>query len=145
MTSQPPTSNPRIEPITPQLHKNEAVSAASILSQAAHIVDNDREQTYGDPGRNLRTIANLWDSWLLARGWSGPGLTTDDVAILMVLLKVARLANRPTHHDSQVDVCGYMRLMQRIQQSNCDTPDTLQPNHTPTPPGGAGPAQAGGA
>lgn len=97
----------------------------SILSEAARIVDGDREQTYGDPGRNLRAIANLWDSWLLARGWSGPGLTTDDIALLMVLLKVARLANQPTHRDSQVDLCGYARLMERIQASNSTAPGTL--------------------
>lgn len=100
----------------------------SILSEAARIVDGDREQTYGDPGRNLRTIANLWDSWLLARGWSGPGLTTDDIALLMVLLKVARLANQPTHRDSQVDLCGYARLMERIQASNSTQPGTLGPS-----------------
>lgn len=116
----------------------------SILAQAAHIVDGEREQTYGDPGRNLRTIANLWDSWLLARGWSGQGLTTDDVAYMMALLKLARLANNPSHHDSQVDVCGYMRLAQRIQQSNCQPNATLQPNDTPPPPGGQGPAQGPG-
>lgn len=125
MTRQPPTTKARIDPRAPDLPKNKADSAPSILSEAAAIVDNDREQTYGDPGRNLRTIANLWDSWLLARGWSGPGLTTDDVALLMVLLKVARLANHPTHHDSQVDVCGYMRLLERTQASNCPPGDTL--------------------
>lgn len=94
------------------------MSDESILTIAARVVDGDREQTYGDPGRNLRTIANLWDAWLLARGWSGQGLTTDDVACMMTLLKLARLANSPTHTDSQIDACGYMRLMQRIQQSN---------------------------
>lgn len=90
----------------------------SILTAAARIVDGDREQTYGDPGRNLRSIANFWDAWLVARGWSGNGLTTDDVACMMTLLKLARLANTPNHTDSQIDACGYMRLMQRTQQSN---------------------------
>jgi hypothetical protein len=94
------------------------MSDESILTIAARIVDGDREQTYGDPGRNLRTIANLWDAWLLARGWSGNGLTMDDVACMMTLLKLARLAKDPAHTDSQIDACGYMRLMQRTQQSN---------------------------
>lgn len=89
----------------------------TILEAAGAIVDGDREQTYGDPGRNLRTIADLWDSWLLARGYSGPGLTTDDVACLMVLLKMARLANNPEHRDSQVDACGYLRLMEKLQEA----------------------------
>jgi hypothetical protein len=105
----------------------------SILTDAARIVDGDRERTYGDPGRNLRTIANLWDSWLLARGWSGPGLSTDDVACLMTLLKLARLAADPTHRDSQVDVCGYMRLLERTQAAGPGA------GHAhPPPPGGEG-------
>lgn len=87
----------------------------TILQAAARIVDGDRERTYGDPGRNLRAIANLWDSWLLARGWSGSGLTTDDVALMMALLKLARLAADPTHRDSLIDLCGYARLIERTQ------------------------------
>jgi hypothetical protein len=90
----------------------------TILEEAATIVDGDRERTHGDPGRNLRAIANMWDAWLLARGWSGNGLTTDDVACMMVMLKLARLAHDPTHRDSQVDACGYVRLMERIQSNS---------------------------
>jgi hypothetical protein len=112
----------------------------SILAQAAHIVDSDRERTYGDPGKNLRTIANLWDSWLLARGWSGPGLNTDDVALMMVLLKVARLALNPLHHDSQVDAAGYLRLLQRTQQAEAADVGGV----APPPPGGQDPATGGG-
>lgn len=93
----------------------------TILEQAATIVDGDREQTYGDPGRNLRTIAALWTDWLRARGFLEAAddltqLTTDDVAAMMVMLKLARLANDPRHRDSQVDACGYLRLMERTQE-----------------------------
>lgn len=92
----------------------------SVLQDAANIVDKDREQTYGDPGRNVRTIAALWTEWLRARGAlaEGANVSTDDVCAMMVMLKLARLANDPTHRDSQVDACGYLRLMERIQRSN---------------------------
>ena len=92
----------------------------SILDEAASIVDNDREKTYGDPGRNLRAIADMWTSWLRARGHLNPSeaLTTDDVAPMMVMLKLARLANDPHHRDSQVDACGYMRLLERVQAAD---------------------------
>lgn len=89
----------------------------TILDTAAAIVNGDREKTYGSPSKNLSTIANLWDSWLLARGFSGPGITIDDVASMMVLLKMARLANDPTHTDSMVDACGYLYLMEKCQPS----------------------------
>jgi hypothetical protein len=90
----------------------------SILEQAAAIVDGDREQTYGDPGKNLRAIAGMWTQWLIARGHMPPDfyLTTDDVACMMVQLKLARLANDPRHRDSQIDACGYLRLLERTQQ-----------------------------
>lgn len=112
-----------------------ADDAETILTAAARIVDGDRERTYGDPGRNLRAISDLWDSWLVARGWSGPGLTTDDVASMMVLLKLARLANQPTHRDSQIDACGYLRLMERVQlasDAGCQAPGD---GHPPSPGG----------
>lgn len=91
----------------------------TILDEAAAIVDSDREKTYGDPGRNLRAIADMWSSWLRARGHLARDehLTTDDVAPMMVMLKLARLANDPRHRDSQVDACGYMRLLERVQSA----------------------------
>lgn len=100
----------------------------SVLDEASSIIDGDREGTHGEPGKNLRTIAELWDVWLRARGITKPGapaLTESDVCMLMNLLKTARLANNITHHDSQVDLCGYTRLMQRVQQSNSDAAKTL--------------------
>ena len=91
----------------------------TILTQAAQIVDSDREKTYGTPAKNLQTIAGFWTNWLSARGVLAPGaeLTFDDVACMMVQLKLARLANDPEHKDSQVDACGYLRLLERCQEA----------------------------
>jgi hypothetical protein len=90
----------------------------TILEHAAAIVDADREKTYGDPGKNLRAIAEMWEAWLRARGKLAAGacLTYEDVACMMVGLKLARLANDAGHKDSQIDVCGYMRLLERCQE-----------------------------
>ena len=35
---------------------------------------------------------------------------------MMVGLKLARLANDPRHKDSQIDACGYLRLLERCQE-----------------------------
>ena len=94
-------------------------SSPTILEAAAAIVDADREKTYGHPAKNLETIADLWTAWLRARNFSRPDgepLNFEDVACMMNLLKVARLANDPTHRDSQIDACGYMRLLERCQK-----------------------------
>lgn len=89
----------------------------NILEMAQKIVDGDREQTYGDPAKNMRNIAALWTAWLRARGWNYDGqLMVPDIACMMTLMKLARLANHPTHLDSQVDIAGYMYAMSRTQQ-----------------------------
>lgn len=96
----------------------------TILELAAEICDGDRERVYGSPGKNLAAIANLWDSWLLARGFSGPGIRIEDVACMMTLLKLARLANDPTHQDSRVDAVAYLYLIEKIErhQAKADSP-----------------------
>lgn len=89
----------------------------SILQEAHQVIYGDREQTYGDPGKNLRTIACYWNIHLNAAKSVNAGLTENDVAGMMILLKQARLANSPTHRDSLVDIAGYAGLQDRIQSS----------------------------
>ena len=43
-------------------------------------------------------------------------LNAKDVAVMMVLLKAARLANQQTHRDSVVDICGYAALIERCDE-----------------------------
>jgi hypothetical protein len=45
------------------------------------------------------------------------GLFAEDVALMMVLMKVARLCNTPDHRDSLVDICGYTALIERVQHA----------------------------
>ena len=90
-----------------------------VLQEAHEIIYGDREQTYGAPAKNLNVIANFWENYLYARGhWNADssGLRAEDVCYMMSLLKLARLANDPKHHDSQVDACGYLALAERIQK-----------------------------
>lgn len=93
-----------------------------ILEAAHGTIYGDREQTYGDPGKNLRNIAAYWTTYLRSKDLLGPEdqLTYDDVALMMVLLKVARLGNTPLHHDSMVDACGYMALADRVARKELE-------------------------
>lgn len=84
------------------------------IEEAHKVIYGDREDTYGDPGKNLRTIANYWTNHLNAKYGQIAPLTPDDVCVMMVLLKQARLANSPKHRDSIVDTIGYMALADRI-------------------------------
>lgn len=91
----------------------------SVLEEAKEIIYGDREKTYGHPSKNLWTIAVMWDAYLMGKGVEKVAdldLTPQDVAVMMILLKCARLANNPSHRDSVVDICGYAALIERCDE-----------------------------
>lgn len=93
----------------------------SILTEAERLIYGDRQRTYGSPRRNLTTVAELWEAFLDQRiaSCGGPGtfhLSCKDVALMLLLLKIARLANDPNHRDSLVDVAGYAGLAERVDE-----------------------------
>lgn len=82
----------------------------SVLDEANKIIYGDREKTYGKPSKNLDTIAKFWGEYL------GIQLEAKDVAVMMILLKTARLRNDINHRDSIVDICGYAALIERCDE-----------------------------
>jgi hypothetical protein len=83
--------------------------AQNILQKAQAIIYGDREKTYGKPDKNLQKIAAMWGAY------KGVPFSVADVCLMMALLKIARLHNQPLHYDSQIDVCGYLALLERVQ------------------------------
>lgn len=75
----------------------------SILSEAERCVCTDREQQYGSPESNFSLIARLWREYLD----TDKPITAHDVAVMMALLKIARIASGQTKLDNYVDLCGY--------------------------------------
>lgn len=92
----------------------------NVLEEAHEIIYGDREQTYGTPSKNLDTIAKMWSAYVNASSGLAEFVNLEfqpkDVAIMMVLLKAARLANDPEHRDSIVDICGYAALIERCDE-----------------------------
>ena len=78
-----------------------------ILDIARQIVCADRNDTYGSAEDNFGIIAELWKPYLKGRGIAADNLTSMDVAILMIQLKVARVATGKFKLDNFVDICGY--------------------------------------
>jgi hypothetical protein len=73
-----------------------------LLEKAISIVCEDRNQQYGGPENTFKDIAALWAAYLDEQ--IGP----EDVAIMMILMKVARLkASSYQSGDSWVDIAGY--------------------------------------
>ena len=89
---------------------------ADILDKAKQCICRDREQEYGTPEICFAAIADLWATYLLAAhpDWMkvvlADSITAKDVAMMMSLLKVARIAAGKDATDSFVDLAGYAAL-----------------------------------
>jgi hypothetical protein len=81
-------------------------SREEILKQVEKCILNDRQNTYGTPEDNFQVIADLWNIYLGIKD-EDLQLTRQDVAIMMMLLKVARMKSSPNHLDNYVDAAGY--------------------------------------
>lgn len=71
------------------------------LNKAIKCVCGQREQDYGTPEDNFMCIANLWSTYL------NKLVSPVDVAMMMALLKIARIKNGGGTEDSFVDLAGY--------------------------------------
>ena len=77
-----------------------------ILKIANEMVSGNREEDYGRPERNFERIAALWSEYL------GPEricekIRPHDVAAMLALLKVARIASGHAKLDNWIDLAGY--------------------------------------
>jgi len=67
----------------------------------------ERGVPYGGVEDNFGRIARLWNGHLVNRFGTAPELAPADVAMMMMLLKIARLENQSNHPDSWTDIAGY--------------------------------------
>lgn len=88
----------------------------SVLQEAQRLVYGDREAAYSHPFDDFQRIARMWSGYL-----DGVKITPQDVAQLMVLLKVARVRvdvvhNRRPKRDTLVDIAGYSECGYRVSE-----------------------------
>ena len=77
------------------------MNRATCLKKADECVNGKREQDYGSPESNFLKIADLWSAYY------GAPFSANDVAMLMALLKIARIQTGTATEDSFVDLAGY--------------------------------------
>ena len=75
-----------------------------ILGEAEKIINGERMESYGKPEHNFALISDLWSLYI------GKMLSPHDVAMMMCLLKVARIKTGTGSMDSYRDLCGYAAL-----------------------------------
>ena len=85
----------------------------SILQEAQRITDGVKQTEYGESKDNFENIANLWSSYLENKGIE-LNITSEDVALMMILFKVSRQQSG-NKRDNFVDIAGYAREGAKIQ------------------------------
>ena len=109
---------PKLDKATPQDAVDEprgtvqSWTRRDILDQALRCVCGDREQDYGRPENNFETVAVLWSTYIRAarpesKDWAFNELDAKDVAAMLALLKIARIASGNAKADNWVDLAGY--------------------------------------
>ena len=88
------------------------LTRAAVLEKARACVCGEREEDYGSPEDSFGCIAELWETYLRAACVSPDAIVTvtaADVAMLMALLKIARVGTSCVGGtaDSFVDLAGY--------------------------------------
>lgn len=79
-----------------------------ILEEAIKCVTKDRNATHGEPEDNFNTIAAYWNVYLHSTGYRLKGdLNAKDIAAMMILMKMSRIATSPEQPDHWVDIAGY--------------------------------------
>ena len=81
-----------------------------IADEAVSITTGARRKGYGAPEQNFARIAALWNAHLTNIGvieGDQRRVHPEDVATMMILMKIARLAETVDHRDSVVDLTGY--------------------------------------
>lgn len=86
----------------------------NILLRAHEVINGERQDQYGQPEDCFSTIAALWSVWL------GRTVTPQDVAVMMALLKIARMQHGAGHEDSFVDGAGYLALAADMAAGSAD-------------------------
>lgn len=72
------------------------------LREAARIISGERNKQYGGPEENFSRTAQIWSVIM------GIEFTAEDVAMMMVGLKVARYASKSGFQpDTWIDIAGY--------------------------------------
>ena len=79
----------------------------TLLDEAYQLVTGDRQKDYDHPARNFDRIARLWSVAL------DKDITPEDVAVCMILVKVARQIHKPKR-DNLTDLIGYTLTLEAL-------------------------------
>lgn len=74
---------------------------AQILDIAKQVVTGERSDKHGEPEESFTTIAKMWEAF------TGYDFEPEQVAIMLALLKIARIKTGVNNEDNFIDIAGY--------------------------------------
>jgi hypothetical protein len=84
------------------------------LFAEATLLSQNRGRIYGSPYTNHKRIADIWSGIL------DMPITAHQVVLCMVGLKIARLVETPSHHDSVADSVAYLGFYEDVLSAQLD-------------------------
>ena len=88
-----------------------SITREYVLEKAKELTGGERKKQYGSATGSFRRIAELWTAY------TGLPIDAGQVAIMMILLKVARTTTSPKKGDNYVDIAGYAALAAEIEHA----------------------------
>lgn len=91
------------------------ITSPGIDAEARRLVYGDRNADYGPPVMDFACTGKKWAATLSAYfGKMIDDIPPEIVSVMMMDLKTSRLAHKPAHYDSRVDVIGYALCHDRV-------------------------------
>ena len=72
------------------VNKKSSMTKEEILAEASRIISKDRNLSHGDAFQNHAEIAEFWNIFLDKKLQPMASITAEDVALMMVLMKISR-------------------------------------------------------
>lgn len=95
------------------------MNRAEILNEAKNCVCGQREEDYGTPENSFKVIGELWEVYIKEKCVGTDTIVTivpEDVAALLGLMKVARIATGHGKSDNWIDLAGYAACGGELQE-----------------------------
>lgn len=88
------------------------------LLEGIGLTMGDRNKAYGAPNINLTKMATMMRGYF--QGRSTESFTSADMAAVMIIAKLSRIAGNQTHHDSWVDAAVYAAIGLECAEQNAE-------------------------
>ena len=95
-----------------------SMTKEEIIKKARDLITGDRNETHGDAFQNHAEIAEFWNIFLDKKLQPMASITAEDVALMMVLLKISRnTQGKKNNMDNFIDMCGYAAIAGEINDT----------------------------